>query len=42
MQQLNEEQKQEVMRRIERSAAFEMTFTGKHGELVLAEFKKMR
>jgi len=40
MKQLNEEQKQEVMRRIERSAAFERTFTGKDGELVRDELKK--
>jgi len=42
MPQLNEEQKAEVMRRIERSAAFQRTFTGKDGELVLSELKKMR
>lgn len=39
---LSEEQKQEVMRRIERSVAFQRTFRGKDGELVLNELKNMR
>lgn len=42
MQQLSEEQKQEVMRRIERSAAFERIFSGgKDSDLVYAELKKL-
>lgn len=38
---LTEEERQEVMRRIGRSAAFQRTFSGKDGELVKAELKKM-
>ena len=38
--QLNEDEKKEVVRRIERSAAFQRVFRGKDGELVLAELKK--
>ena len=40
MQQLNEEQKSEVLRRIHRSAAFQRVFKGEDGELALAELKK--
>ena len=38
--QLNEGQKKEVARRIERSASFQRTFTGPDGEKVLTELKK--
>lgn len=40
MQQLNEEQKKEVLRRVERSAAFQRVFKGKDGDLVSNELKK--
>lgn len=38
--QLNEDQKKEVLRRIERSAAFQRIFRGKDGDFALAELKK--
>lgn len=38
--QLNEELREEVQRRIARSAAFQRVFNGKDGEFVLAEMKK--
>jgi len=41
MQPLNEEQKKEVMRRIERSAAFQRVFKGADGEFVRDELKKL-
>jgi len=37
---LNEQQKEEVVRRIARSAAFQRVFRGKDGEIVLDELKK--
>lgn len=37
---LNEDQKKEAIRRIERSAAFQRVFKGKDGDLVSAEIKK--
>lgn len=37
---LNEEQKKEVLRRIERSATFQRVFRGKDGEFVQTELKK--
>ena len=38
--QLNEEQRAEVTRRIERSAAFQRVFKGKDGDLVSRELEK--
>ena len=37
---LNQEQKDEALRRIARSSAFQRVFRGKDGELVLSELKK--
>ena len=39
-QQLNPEQKEEVLRRIKRSAIFQRVFSGADGEFVLDELKK--
>jgi len=40
MQQLKPEQKEEVLRRIKRSAIFQRVFGGADGDFVLAELKK--
>lgn len=40
MQQLSEELREEVQRRIERSAKFQRVFAGADGEYVLAEIEK--
>lgn len=38
-QQFKPEEREEVLRRVARSASFQRTFKGKDGELVLAELK---